>query len=256
MAVTSGTNRFSALDPTKDGRSIVASTQVDQEDLYVVTLPGGALRRVTNDRARDGGPRWSPDGRHIFFYSDRSGPSELWRIDADGGGLKQLTTTGSLEFPVPSQDGARVLATDTTGQQLFIFAVRDFSKPLEKLPPLIDSTVSYLVPDTWSPDGRQISISGYGGHKSVWVYSLESRTYQRLADGDETSWLADSRRLVYKNRDRLWVVDTISGDTKEVLGIPGETLGYPMLIAGDSELLFIRTVLSSDVWTVRFTTPK
>jgi Tol biopolymer transport system component len=106
IAVTSGTNEFTAFDATSDGRSIVAAaTRGPQEHLYIVPLERGAMRRVTSDTARDRVPRLTQDGRQILFYSDRSGPFEIWRIDTDGGGLQQLTTSGLTTFPVPSRDG-------------------------------------------------------------------------------------------------------------------------------------------------------
>jgi Tol biopolymer transport system component len=120
------------------------------------------------------------------------------------------------------------------------------------LPQINDSTVLWGRADDWSPDGRQIAISGRGGRGGVWVYSLDTRTYRRFGDGQDAAWLADGRRLVYDNHGRLWVLDTISGDTKEVLAIPGETLDSPVPIMGDSQLLFTRTAQSSDIWTMRF----
>jgi Tol biopolymer transport system component len=145
-----------------------------------------------------------------------------------------------------------VAACNPDLRQIFIFDISDFSRPLTTLPQF-DSTVQYPAPSDWSPDGRQIAIDGVGGSGAgVWVYSLETRTYRRLADGSDPAWLADGRRLVYDNRGRLRVVDTITGNTKEVLAIPGETLAWPVPIAGDSQLLFKRTSFSSDIWTVRF----
>jgi len=66
----------------------------------------------------------------------------------------------------------------------------------------------------------------------VWVYSFDSRTYRRLGDGTESAWLADGRRLLASFTGGLRVIDSISGDVKEILRIPGETLGYPLAVAG------------------------
>jgi Tol biopolymer transport system component len=222
-----------------------------QEDLYVVALEGGAMRRVTSDTARDRGPRWMPDGRQILFYSDRSGRFDIWRIDADGGGLHQLTRSGVI-WPAPSRDGTRVVASNPELRQMFIFDASDFSKPAETLPQFTESTVDYPVASDWSPDGRQIAVEGVGGRTGVWVYSLDTRTYRRFADGNTPAWLADGHRLVYDHRGRLWVLDTITGNTRELLGIPGEDVDYPLPIVGDSRLVFRRQAYSSDIWTVRF----
>ena len=36
-------------------------------------------------------PAWFPDGRRIAFQSDRSGSMEIWVMNADGTGLRQVT---------------------------------------------------------------------------------------------------------------------------------------------------------------------
>ena len=112
--------------------------------------------------------------------------------------------------------------------------------------------MQYPVASDWSPDGRQIAVEGVGGRTGVWVYSLNTRSYRRFGDGNTPAWLADGRRLVYDYRGRLWVLDTITGGTKELLAIPGEELDFPLPIAGDSQLVFRRGSYSSDIWTVRF----
>jgi dipeptidyl aminopeptidase/acylaminoacyl peptidase len=52
----------------------------------------GEPRRLTNSPKKDRHPRWSPDGKHILFESDRSGSNQLWVIDVAGGEARQLTT--------------------------------------------------------------------------------------------------------------------------------------------------------------------
>jgi TolB protein len=43
-------------------------------------------------------PHWSPDGTHILFDSQRSGNRDLWVVNADGTGLRQLTTNAALDI--------------------------------------------------------------------------------------------------------------------------------------------------------------
>jgi dipeptidyl aminopeptidase/acylaminoacyl peptidase len=53
-------------------------------------------RRLTNAPGKkDGHPRWSPDGKYILFESNRSGDSQLWVINVDGGEARQLTNISS-----------------------------------------------------------------------------------------------------------------------------------------------------------------
>ena len=36
-------------------------------------------------------PRWSPDGRHLTFASDREGRYDIYTCDVDGGNIRKLT---------------------------------------------------------------------------------------------------------------------------------------------------------------------
>ena len=47
-----------------------------QRDIWTVSTRGGKPIRVTNDAATEVSPSWSPNGRYLYFSSDRSGPAE------------------------------------------------------------------------------------------------------------------------------------------------------------------------------------
>jgi len=47
--------------------------------------------RFTSGKSKDSSPRWSPDGTHIAFLSDRSGKNQVWVIPSDGGEAWQIT---------------------------------------------------------------------------------------------------------------------------------------------------------------------
>ena len=177
-AITTGPRDFLTFDVNDDGQVVLMTNVAQQEDLLIAAA-GSGLRHLVNDRYRDRNPRWAADGRQIFFYSDRGQNYELYSIDRDGGGLRQLTDTGGKRFyPVPSRDGSKVLAADITSYELFVYDARDFSKAPDRLPPLPpELRGASFVPLDWSPDGR--SVSGLSG-PNIWVYSFETRAYRRV----------------------------------------------------------------------------
>jgi len=65
---------------------------------------GGVVRQITNGPGEDARPAWSPDGRWIYFSSDRSGRNEIWRVAPDGRDPVQITTAGANTVVV-SRDG-------------------------------------------------------------------------------------------------------------------------------------------------------
>ncbi len=60
-------------------------------DLYELPITGGKAKRITEGAAYDVQPRYSPDGKHISFTSDRAGGDNIWIADADGKNPKQIT---------------------------------------------------------------------------------------------------------------------------------------------------------------------
>jgi dipeptidyl aminopeptidase/acylaminoacyl peptidase len=67
-------------------------------------------RQLTNAPGKkDRHPRWSPDGKHILFESNRSGDTQLWLIGLDGGEAQQLTTISTeASNALWSRDGKQI----------------------------------------------------------------------------------------------------------------------------------------------------
>gem|GEM_PF-343729 len=54
-------------------------------DIFVVRPDGGKPRRITTHSAEDVVPRWSRNGRWIYFMSMRSGEQQIWKVPAETG---------------------------------------------------------------------------------------------------------------------------------------------------------------------------
>jgi Tol biopolymer transport system component len=249
QSITSGPHDFVYYDVSPDGRFIAAAAGLwrGREDLYIVPVDGGPFRQLTNDFARDRAAVWARKDQRILFQSDRGSAMALWSINADGSDLRQLTRRVLLG-PTASRDGTYVAAGDLN--QLVVFDARDFSQPIDTLPPVPDPAVTTPFVSDWSPDGRSMTISSLGA-AGVWLYSLDTRSYRRVTDG-EVPWFVDGQRLIYSNRGRLSVIDTVSGASHEVLAISGESLNVPVLTADASQLFFTRRTYQGDIWVVQF----
>jgi Tol biopolymer transport system component len=93
---------------SQEGTRIVFASSREQDpegvspcgDLFTVDAEGSRLAKLTDGPARDCGPSWSPDGRHILFSSDRADPggdSDLYVMNRDGSGITRLTHADSEE---------------------------------------------------------------------------------------------------------------------------------------------------------------
>jgi hypothetical protein len=89
--------------------SLIAAAQWREGGRYGIVLvspDGEVVRRLTDGRAIDTDPTWSPDGRYVLFSSDRTGIANLYAYDLEGDALFQVTNvlTGAFQ-PDVSPDG-------------------------------------------------------------------------------------------------------------------------------------------------------
>jgi len=91
-------DRLSDPQVSPDGKWIVFVLRVTdleanrgRTDLWLLGADGTGLRRLTSHPEGDSNPRWTPDGKSVFFISTRSDSSQVWRIPIDGGEAQQVT---------------------------------------------------------------------------------------------------------------------------------------------------------------------
>ena len=99
----------SSLSP--DGRTLLyQQTDYNMAENRGVTtirvedMDSKAVTCLTDFTSNSLSPKWSADGRHIYFLSDRSGSMQVWRMNASGGDATQITGSGDGEG-VPDVEG-------------------------------------------------------------------------------------------------------------------------------------------------------
>ncbi len=123
---------------------------------------------IISSSRRDDSAIYSPDGAHIVFSSNRTGPMQIWIAGADGSHPAQLTNLpewADASDPRWSPDGTRIAynARAKPDGPLSVFVMPASGGAGQ---PVTSDTISALRP-TWSHDGRWIYYSAAGGHDRI-----------------------------------------------------------------------------------------
>jgi tricorn protease len=154
----------------------------------IVTVPGekGDVRNLTNSvDAHDRFPAWSPDGRSIAWFSDKSGEYQLYIGTQDGKGEPRaikLTGEGFYNAPVWSPDSQKIAYFDNSQSVYWLDVKSGVSKKVASQPiygPVV--IISY----SWSPDSKWLAyaMDNQAMITTVYVHSIEQGKSFQVSDG-------------------------------------------------------------------------
>jgi TolB protein len=150
---------------------------------------GGEPRRLTQSPGIDTEPVFSPDGRSIYFVSDRGGAPQIYRMPASGGVAERVTFAGTYNIsPAISPDG-RWLAYVSRVNGAFKLQVMELASGTVNA---ITDTAADESP-SFAPNSRLIVYATQNqGREALMTTTLDGKIKARLAgqDGDirEPSW--------------------------------------------------------------------
>lgn len=170
-----------------DGKKLaLILTDKNQLDLYVRDLNGGNLKRLTNDRATEASPAWSPDSRYICYVSDKSGRPKLYIIPANGGSPRRVPSSAGSEQVSPewSKDNKLAFSAKIGGYTLKVIDLAEtmgFPAPKNRANSILaDSPVVPGESPSWAPDNRHVVLSYKG---SIYVVDTRTNKSRRLIGG-------------------------------------------------------------------------
>ncbi len=175
-----GINGAPSFSP--DGRKLVITLggEDGNPDIHVLDITSRQTTRLTTHRAIDTEGSWSPDGKFIYFTSDRSGGPQVYRISANGGTPERITFEGSYNArPRLSPDGTR-LAVVHNDRGNFRIAVMN----LERKDLLVLSTGRQDESPSFAPNSDSlIYATRQGGDGVLETVSADGLIRQKLATG-------------------------------------------------------------------------
>jgi Tol biopolymer transport system component len=256
--VTQGSRMDWFPEYSSDGQWIAFSSLNPREDIYLVRPDGSGLRRLTDDDFRDRQPRWSPDGKRIAFYSNRSGKYQIWSIRPDGSNLEQVTSwPDPLRCLFWSPDGEQI-GFNVRGRSPRIFSL---SKPSGFAPlPDYQEAGAHFEGWSWSPDGDRIAgylerPDGNPTTRGLVEYTISTRQYRKLASsGRSPLYLRDGKRLLFHDDRRLHLLDTRTGKLRPVISVLPHYVNFFFgKSPDDRSIVYGVAAFESDIWLMDLT---
>jgi serine/threonine-protein kinase len=172
-------------------------------DVWIYDLERAALVRMTFDPRQDGYPVWSPDGKHIAFWSRQGGEAaNLYVRSADlTGADRRLTTSPNYQLPFSWGNGGKLLVfqeiSRDTGMDIGVVALDGTTTATM----LIQTRSDEAYPAV-SPDGRWIAYeSNPSGRPEVYVQpfpDLGGRWQVSTQGGGSPLWHPNGSELFYR----------------------------------------------------------
>jgi Tol biopolymer transport system component len=176
--------------------------------VWTMPVKGGTATPATSDAARNWNPIWSPDGKYLYFVSDRSGSMNLWRVPIDEGSGKALgepepitTPAAYLAHPNLSADGKRIAYTSVL-----------ITANIQQL--TLDTSIAVKGDPAWVTSGSRLWSSPDPSPDGEWVvfYSLtqpEGQLYVSHPDGTGLRQVTNDmavNRVPRWSPDGKWIV--------------------------------------------------
>ena len=168
--------------------------------IFLARADGSRRFQLTRSEKSSSAPAFSPDGRYVYFRSDRSGKTNLYRILAEGGEAEMLTDVkGSIGEYEVSPDGRTVAYTgyepspdlEKTRKEKLDFHVVDADP---------ENFALYLIPAEANDEGKRDA-------KKV----FEARYHVARFD-----WSPDGKRIAFEHSPTPSADDWTKSDIAEV----------------------------------------
>ena len=226
-----------------------------ERDIWTIGVDGGEPIAVTEQGPVDWNPVWSPDGRFLYYSSDRDGNMNLWRIPID-------QTTGEPRGrpqPVTTGVGAwsQHLSLSSDGRHI-AYASKLFSQNPQKVPFEPSTGVVTGQPqwisrgsislETCSPsaDEQWLVCQMMGKQEDIAVIRADGSERRQLTDDPykdrHPRWVPGGDEIVfYSDRSGSYEIWAINGDgsgLRQLTDTPGVSTIWPLVSPDGTRLLY------------------
>jgi Tol biopolymer transport system component/DNA-binding winged helix-turn-helix (wHTH) protein len=250
-----------------DGKTVAFSWDGEEKQyfhVFLISLSGGTVKKLTDGPQNDHTPIWSPDGKQLAFLRRSENDTEIWLVKVDGSDPRKLTSIGNsswhqrLAWTRDPKWMVTSVCTPDDPATLFVISTENGRRRRLTSPPAGER--GDLAPAV-SPDGRALAFTRVTREYWSDIYIVpvsadlatpdEPRSLTRI-DGRATklSWTSDSRQLFVARSSaaagvrKLLRID-LAGKVTET-GIEG---GDPDVSPDGASLAYVRTNIEpTSIW--------
>jgi Tol biopolymer transport system component len=211
--------------------------------IWTIPAVGGTPVKVVDDAFYNWSPAWSPDGRFLYFASNRGGSMNLWRVAIDErsgevmGSPRPITTPSVWSaLPTFSRDGRLLLyATNDNRSYVEQFPFDPQRGRVTGPPAIVFQGARAIYSCDVSPDGAWLTLESDSPQEDLLLVRPNGSDLRQLTNDparDRTPrWSPDGRRILFSsNRGGQYAAWTIRPDGS---GITQLTYLPPDLTVGD-----------------------
>jgi Tol biopolymer transport system component len=253
-------------EPTWSPDGKVVFWSYSDGNIWLIESDGSNPRQLTSNAGFNANPRFSPDGRYIVFYSDRSGSGQMWRMDSNSDNPRQLTYNkfegfggligdfspdmkwviysnqgaekGIWKIPIEGGTAVRISAIEGTGAAV---------SPNGKMIAYSFKDRSANPPERFANPVRGIALMTSAGSAPTKTFQIPNLTSFR--------WGADGRSLLYaKNEegvDNFWNQPISGGMPKQITHFNDQLIESFDLSRDGKWLVMSRGTVRQDVMLIR-----
>jgi Tol biopolymer transport system component len=226
-------------------------------DIATIPVAGGMPVRVTSEDSTEWNPVWSPDGKYIYFASDRSGSMNLWRIAVDE---KTGEVRGAPEaVPTPSRY-ALSLSFSRDGKSLAY--VRYESQANLQSVAFNPSTGNVTGDPVWvtrgftgishpqlSPDGEHyVARWPRLTQEDIAIFNKDGSNWRALTDDKfqdrRPRWFPDGRRVAFSSDrsgvNQIWSINADGTGLQQLTYADGNGASSPVLSTDGRGLAYLQ----------------
>ncbi len=166
-------------------------------DIFYHSLSSGQRRVVAGYSGLNTSASVSPDGTKVAMVLSKSGSPNVWVANADGTGLKKLTSGLEDSSPCWSPDGKWICFATKKAERRRLAKIPAGGGEIQYLN--TTGAANPTEPD-WSPDGKWIAFTRQAGDFDICVMPADGGTAPVvLVAGQNPSWSPNSRTLVFNH---------------------------------------------------------